>query len=209
MAELARVALTAHKTPVSRIVAIAVKLLRRQSIGLRLVVSYADPREGHHGGIYQAGNWVYVGDTPPDVRYVDRSGTEHHPRMACSTGVKISFGVRKRVVKTQDCTKVQVPGKHKYLMPLDPEMRAKILPLAKPYPKRVASDTGDTPSVQEGKGGSTPTATLQIDPPPDAHTPCRTGTGQEGEAGIPAYRGRRRTLADRPQNPPPLTGVIG
>ena len=51
--------------------------------------------------------------------------------------------------------------------------------------------------------------TLRFDPPPDAHTPCRTGTGQEGEAGIPAYRGRRRTLADRPQNPPPLTGVIG
>lgn len=69
MAELTRVALTEHKTPVSRIVAISLRMLRSQSPGLRLVISMADPKQGHHGGIYQAGGWVYTGTTKPDVQY--------------------------------------------------------------------------------------------------------------------------------------------
>ena len=86
MAELARIGLSTHRAPVSRIVAISIRLLARQSPGLRLLVSYADPREGHRGGIYQAGGWVYVGQTEPDVRYIDKAGREHHPRMACASG---------------------------------------------------------------------------------------------------------------------------
>jgi hypothetical protein len=46
-AELVRVALKLHKTPVSRILAVCVKMIRGQSEGLRLIVSYADTREGH------------------------------------------------------------------------------------------------------------------------------------------------------------------
>lgn len=164
MAELARVALTVHVSPVSRIIAIACKLLVRQSPGLRLIVSYADPREGHHGGIYQAGGWVYVGQTGSDFRYVDKAGREHHPRMACASGVKVSFGALKRVVKIADCRRVEVPGKHKYLLALDLAIRARIEALRKPYPKRVGSETGDTPTVQVGKGGSTPTPTLHTTP---------------------------------------------
>jgi len=145
MAELARIGLTLHISPVSRIVSIALRLLRIQSPGIRLIVSYADPREGHHGGIYQAGGWAYVGQTPPDVRYIDRSGREHHPRMACVSGVKISFGAIKHVVKTEDCRKIEVPGKYKYLMPLDSAMREKIEKLRQPYPKRVKMDAASTP----------------------------------------------------------------
>jgi len=50
--------------------------------------------------------------------------------------------------------------KYKYLMPLDAEMRKQIEPLRKPYPKRVTSDTSDTPSIYEGKGGAAPTVAL-------------------------------------------------
>lgn len=41
--ELTRVALTEHVAPVSRIVGISVRMLKKQSPGLRLIVSYADP----------------------------------------------------------------------------------------------------------------------------------------------------------------------
>ena len=75
--------------------------------------------------------------------------------------IKISFGTIKRVAKTADCIKIEVPGKHKYLMPLDSEMRKQLEPLRKPYPKRVGSDTVDTSAVQAGEGGLTPTPTLQ------------------------------------------------
>jgi hypothetical protein len=65
--ELVRVALRKHAAPVSRIVSIAVKMLRQLSPGLRLIVSYADPVQDHHGGIYQAMNWLYVGSSQPAI----------------------------------------------------------------------------------------------------------------------------------------------
>jgi hypothetical protein len=48
---------------------------------------------------------------------------------------------------------VAVPGKHRYLMPLDDDMRARILPLAKPYPKRAKQAMTDDQSAQ--RQGST------------------------------------------------------
>lgn len=59
--ELTRVALTTHVTPVTRIVAIAIRMLRKQSPGMKLIISYADVDQGHEGKIYQAGNWIYEG----------------------------------------------------------------------------------------------------------------------------------------------------
>lgn len=38
----------------------------------------------------------------------------------------------------------QTSRKHRYLMPLDDAMRGSIAAMAQNYPKRVASDTGDT-----------------------------------------------------------------
>ncbi|HJU36321.1 MAG TPA: hypothetical protein VJ716_02755 [Gaiellaceae bacterium] len=68
--ELTRVALREHDAPVSRIVAIALRMLRRKCPGLRLVVSFAGPAQDHHGGIYQAGNWVFTGRSAGVVEYL-------------------------------------------------------------------------------------------------------------------------------------------
>lgn len=43
----------------SGLVAVACRLLRSQ--GLPLLISYADPEHGHHGGVYQACSWHYAG----------------------------------------------------------------------------------------------------------------------------------------------------
>ena len=159
--ELVRVALTAHATPVTRIVAIALRFLRSHCPKLRLVVSFADPSEGHHGGIYQGGGWVFVGDSGSSMEYTDKRGKRWHPRMISPSGVKRVFGKVRRVLTPDQCTVVQKPGKHRYLMPLDAEMRERIKPLARPYPKRAGGDTTDTPVFQTGEGGSTPTSALQ------------------------------------------------
>ena len=58
--------------------------------------------------------------------------------------------------------KRKVLGKHRYLMPLDKEMKKQILPLAKPYPKRASSETRDTPSDQLGKAGARPSDALPL-----------------------------------------------
>lgn len=61
--ELTRVALTKHKSEVTRIVSIAMKMFKKQSQNIKLIVSYADPEQGHSGGIYKGGNWDYLGKT--------------------------------------------------------------------------------------------------------------------------------------------------
>ena len=160
--ELVRVALTQHVTPVSRIVAIAMKLLRQHAPGLRLIVSYADPNNGHAGGIYQAGGWVYSGQTGEDFQAIDRTGRVWHSRQVSRTGVSRQYGEYRRVPRFEQCRIIPLEGKHRYLMPLDEEMRRCIMPLAKPYPKpratSIANDAPDQPTGNEG--GVTPTVAL-------------------------------------------------
>ena len=52
-------------------------------------------------------------------------------------------------------------SKHRYLMPLNAKLKSRLLLLSKPYPKRVESVESDTPAIQAGEGGATPTSTLQ------------------------------------------------
>jgi len=131
--ELVRIALNKHKNPVSRIASLAIKFLRKSNPKLRLIVSFADQSQGHHGGIYQAGNWVYNGQGEPAKFYIIY-GKLTHPRSIGAKGlVQNIHGARKIDPKA---TVVDVLGKHRYLMPLDNEMRVKIMPLSKPYPKR-------------------------------------------------------------------------
>jgi hypothetical protein len=56
---------------------------------------------------------------------------------------------------------VKGSSKNRYLMPLDAEMKARIEPLRKPYPKRERSADSGTPGNQSGRGGATPTRSLQ------------------------------------------------
>jgi len=138
--ELTRVALDHHDWPVTRIVALAIRMLRAQSPGIRLIVSFADPNEHHHGGIYQAGNWVYAGTTAASCKYRDPQGRLWHERQVSASGVNTQYGERRRVPRSADCVKIPQKGKHRYLYPLDKAMRAQIEPLRQPYPKRDSAD---------------------------------------------------------------------
>ncbi len=158
--ELVRVALSKHKTPTSRIVAVAIRMLKQISPGLRLIVSFADWSQGHHGGIYQAGGWVYVGSNEYHAYRVN--GEMIHPKSLHDRygrgGQSIPW-LRANVDPLAE--RVANGLKHKYVYPLDDAMRAQIALLARPYPKR-AKHPGDAPGDQPEEGGSTPTRTLQI-----------------------------------------------
>lgn len=158
--ELTRVALSAHKTQTSRIIAIAIRLLHKLSPGLRLIVSFADTKQGHHGGIYQAGGWVYVGSEAYHMIYVQ--GKIRHPKTCHSLYGSRGQGIPwLRANIDPNARRIEGEPKHKYLYPLDKAMREQIAPLAKPYPKRAASIDSDAPGVQPGEGGADPTAALQ------------------------------------------------
>jgi len=156
--ELTRVALAAHQTAVTRIVKIAIAFLKQNSPQLRLIVSFADPTYGHHGGIYQAGNWLYVGDTSPGVEYW-YNGKRLHSRQVSEKGWNIQQGAQRKTVKPSQCKIVKTKGKHRYLMPLDKKMRKQIEKLAKPYPCPVGA-IGSTSGVQSEDGSSNLTTGL-------------------------------------------------
>jgi len=72
--ELARlVRLPELKEPLSMFVSACLRWLRRHT-DLRYCLSYADTTVGHHGGIYQALSFIYVGKSKGNVQYKDGAG---------------------------------------------------------------------------------------------------------------------------------------
>jgi hypothetical protein len=150
--ELVRIALSRHSTPVTRIISIAIKFLKRSNPGLRLVVSFADPEQGHHGGIYQGGGWIYSGKSQASDEYIFQ-GKRWQGRSFRNSFKGMEKDPRVQIVKGS--------SKHRYLMPLDQEIRKQIESLRKPYPKRAGSIVADASVYQTEEGGAEPTPALQ------------------------------------------------
>lgn len=153
-AELVRVALDAHKNHVSRILSIATHMIKEQSPGLRLLVSFADTKQNHHGGIYQAAGWIYSGTTSKKFDF-ELNGKTLQRR--AFTGVNFGHG---RMTVPDGARRVISPIKHRYLCPLDSATRAQIEPLRKPYPKRGTGETDNAPGTNPETGGASPTVPL-------------------------------------------------
>lgn len=131
--ELVRVALRDHVTPVSRMLAVGMKLLKRRCPGLRLIISYAAAEEGHYGGIYQAGGWFYEG--PMDSHRFEVRGKIVHPRSLGSKYGRHDIEFLRKMVDP-DVRVLRGLVRHKYLMPLDAGMQLVAEGKAKPYPKK-------------------------------------------------------------------------
>lgn len=138
--ELTRVALTEHVTPTSRIVRIAIRLLLSDSPKLRLLVSYADSDQGHHGGIYQAMGWTYVGNSTRSV--LISKGQKVHQRTNAHRGGMAFARIRDPNIHYKQCG-----PKRKYLLPLDSEMGLLVSAMAMPYPKRSVQIGADPSST--------------------------------------------------------------
>ena len=148
--ELTRIALNTHETPVSQIVAITLKLIKESNPSMRAIISFADPKEGHKGGIYQAGNWIYTGNSNPvteyfiDGRWRHVKGIYHDPRRLTAES-RIS------------------PGKFRYIYPLDKSMRRKVEKLRLSYPSAVeGSEASRDTSGIKGQVQSLPTALVNV-----------------------------------------------
>jgi len=66
------------KNTESRLISESIKLLPKK---VKIVLSYADPSQGHLGKIYQATNWLYIGRTHGGEKMIDGDGKELHPRL--------------------------------------------------------------------------------------------------------------------------------
>jgi len=154
--ELTRVALTKHITPVTKILKIALSMIKLKNPGTRLVVSFADPFHGHYGGIYQGGNWIFTGETSSSEIIKLSNGNNADPRRYDGHGHNKPKPIPKGSIR------IKTPPKYRYLMPLDQEMKKKVELLRKPYPKKSCAE-GETvtrQAFQLGEGGSIPTSAL-------------------------------------------------
>jgi hypothetical protein len=139
--ELVRVALNNHINPVSKMMAIAIKFLKRGCPELKVIVSFADPSEGHHGGIYQATNWIYTGNSADTNEYFYNKSWRH----ATDVYKRLSSDKIKMLQKRKKT------GKYRYVFPLNQEMYNIVIKQKKPYPKRMKQamvDSIDTAKVQ-------------------------------------------------------------
>ena len=153
-------ALSKHKAPVTKILSLAIGMLKRANPGLRLIVSFADVYHGHLGVIYQAGNWTYTGTTHSSFAYIDLlDGRTRHPRNIRKVAGRDVHGVVMHSI--DEVQKEERPGKYRYLWPLDKAMRRQIEPLARPYPKRADEVLDGCTSPFQGEGaGSIPSRRL-------------------------------------------------
>ncbi len=153
--ELTRIALTKHFSPVSKIAAIAIKMIKIQSEGLRLLISYADPMQNHVGGIYQAMNWIYCGRSSAVQQFFYKGDWRNDSSMFREFAKN---PILKKITRSR-----QLAPKYKYLYPLDKAMRVQLEPLRKPYPKRETCGTGETDNAagsNQQTGGASPTVPL-------------------------------------------------
>lgn len=97
------------------------KNLKKEGL-YKICVSYADPRHGHCGYIYQASNWNYEGQTSPDKVLVTPEGREYHSR-ALRTKYKGDYKPFVKVLREMydkgELKELEIPGKHIYTYRLD------------------------------------------------------------------------------------------
>jgi hypothetical protein len=125
--EMVRMSMDVHQTPTSRILGISLKMLKKTNPGLRLVVSFADGAAGHSGTVYKASNWVYLGLTKSAATYLIDGEWAH--------GRECSHVVKRTGQKRSEFERKMTEPKHRFVYPLDDEMRAQVEPL------RVGSTT--------------------------------------------------------------------
>jgi len=151
--ELVRVALAGGREhPTSRCLSISLKMLKRQSPGLRLIVSYADTKEGHMGTIYQATNWLFL--EAANQPYLKVRGKIEHPRSLYDRfgpGGQSLDWLRANV--DPNARRVEMPDKLKYVWCYDAELKKRLAAVAQPYPKRAGSIGSDAPTTPGGLGG--------------------------------------------------------
>lgn len=153
--ELTRIALNRHQTHVTRIMRIALAMVKKHNPNLQAVISYADQTQGHEGLIYHAGGWTYLGTTPKLEKYTDGVGI-YHTRVCKVGGETRQFGRMTKVRDATNMTKIFEPGKHKFIWWFDSRIRKEFH--AKFHTRR--KHHGDALDDQSRESGSIPTAPL-------------------------------------------------
>lgn len=110
------------------------RFLKREQTTAKAVVAYSDPAVGHHGGIYQALGFAYVGRSQGTPLYRFPDGSVHHSRsLSQEYGTHSLRYFRSKGIQV---TLVEQIPKHTYIKVIDPDWKAKLRLSVMPYPKK-------------------------------------------------------------------------
>lgn len=134
--ELVRVALNGKQNTTSECLAASIREIKKRCPLVDFVVSYADCDQDHKGIIYQATNWLYLGQKNENTtgEFIVH-GKAYHPKSLHSKGYKQSLDWLKKNIDPRASIK-KTKGKHKYVMPMNKKSRKEIQHLHLPYPKK-------------------------------------------------------------------------
>ena len=125
--ELNRCALNGQQICTSKCVSLAIKQLKKQAPHVKLLVSYADSRQGHIGTIYQATNWFYDGVSICTPGYMIDGQFVHKRNL---------WSYDKQRLRQKNIEKIKPMPKHRYYYPLNDELKKQLNEIKKPYPKK-------------------------------------------------------------------------
>ena len=115
----------------SRVLGIVLRALRKDT-GLKFLISYADPSQGHLGTIYQASNWLYTGLSEATPLYDIGDGVARHSRsLSHAYG---SHSVRHFARHGVEVKLVAQARKHRYVYFLDRSWQDRLRVPVLPYP---------------------------------------------------------------------------
>lgn len=128
------------KNSESRVIGLCLRALRKHT-GVKFVLSYADPAQGHIGTIYQATNWIYTGLSSAMPLYDIGDGILRHSRtLSHAIG---SHSLRHFADHGIDVKKIPQAAKHRYIYFLDKRWRKRLRGPELPYPKLEGSRESD------------------------------------------------------------------
>ena len=166
----------------SRAMSIAFRMMRKEYPQLKWVISFADATQCGDGAIYRASGFVLTGlKKNTQIYEVPGYGVFHEMSFKKARPTNVQRELRKRFdlptassYKLLKSAKARLmPGyQMRYVRFLDPSWVDRLAVPVIPFEKireigatmyrgqRVRSETSDTPGVQSGEGGATPTRTL-------------------------------------------------
>jgi hypothetical protein len=123
--ELQRMALNGKQSCTSKILALSIKMVKKNCKNIDLLVSFADSEQGHTGVIYQATNWIYENLSYTDNYYLNgkKIHSKNYAENYRGPEYKKHIEIRKGLPK------------YKYIYPLNEKIRKQVIYLAKEYPK--------------------------------------------------------------------------
>ena len=136
--ELVRVALNGKQTCTSEVVAACLRQLHKDAPEIKIVISFADKDQNHFGTIYQATNWIYLGDfgVKKAQSYII-NGKKYHNKTVHDKGLT----KEKLLLIDPNMQEVASLGKRKYIFVFDKRLRKEWQKKAMPYPKKNGGDT--------------------------------------------------------------------